>query len=140
MLVPVIVVVPSVLEATSPSFPVTPAAPDSPGSVAYTVAVEVCLMVVVTTVVDDPDPRVYVRTTDSPDDPLPPVGAAVTPVPRGTVAAGVETAPPAVVDARAVAVYEARAAELADSASATGHTVVVRAMVSVTTISLVDPE
>jgi hypothetical protein len=86
-------------------------------------------MVVVTTVVDDPEPSVYVRTTDSdpvcsaPPDPLPAVGAAVTPVPRGTVDAGVETAPPAVFGAVAVAVYEARAAELADSASATGQTV-----------------
>ena len=121
-------------------------------------------MVVVTTVVDDPEPSVYVRTTDSdpvcsaPPDPLPAVGAAVIPVPRGTVGAGVETAPPAVFGAVAVAAYEARAAELADSASATGQTVcdyisfffslpstkwgctVVRAMVSVTTISLVDSE
>jgi hypothetical protein len=59
-------------------------------------------MVVVTTVVEDPEPSVYVRTTDSaPDDPLLAVGAAVTPVPSGTVdagalEAGVEMAPPAV--------------------------------------------
>jgi hypothetical protein len=90
------------------------------------VAVEVCLIVVVTTVVDDPEPSVYVRTTDSdpvctaPLEPLAAaVGAAVMPVPRGVVDAGVDTAPPAV----AVALYEAKAAELADSASATGHTV-----------------
>lgn len=104
VLVPVIVVVgPVSLAETSPSTPVTPAAPDSPGRVAYTVAVEVCLMVVVTTVVEDPEPSVYVRTTDSdpdpvcsaPDDPLLAVGAAVIPVPRGTVDAGVEMAPPA---------------------------------------------
>jgi len=98
-------------------------------------------MVVVTTVVDDPEPSVYVRTTlgepvsEAPLFPLAPaVGAAVTPVPRGTLGAGVDRAPDA------VAVYEAIAAELADSASATGQTVVVRAMVSVTTISLVDSE
>lgn len=128
VLVPVIVVVGPVSEAeTSPCTPVTPAAPDSPGKVAYTVAVEVCLMVVVTTVVDDPDPSVYVRTTlddapvsSAPLDPLAPaVGAAVTPVPRGTVDAGVDKTPPDV----AVAEYEAKAAELADSASATGQTV-----------------
>lgn len=87
-------------------------------------------MVVVTTVVDEPEPSVYVRTTDSdpvcsaPLEPLAPaVGAAATPVERGTVAyAGVETAPPAV----AVAEYEAMAAELADSASSTGQTVLER--------------
>ena len=83
-------------------------------------------MVVVTTVVEDPEPSVYVRTVS--DDPVasappaPDVGAAVTPVPRGTVDAGVEIAP-ALLDAAAVAEYEARAAELADSASATGQTV-----------------
>jgi hypothetical protein len=94
------------------------------------------LIVVVTTVVDDPEPSVYVRTTDSDcDAPLEPlaatVGAVVMPVPRGTVAAaevwtavtpgprGTEEAPADV----AVAEYEARAAELADSASATGQTV-----------------
>lgn len=75
--------------------------------------------------------------SDAPLFPLAPaVGAAVTPVPRGTVGAGVDRAPPEV----AVAEYEAKAAELADSASATGQTVVVRAIVSVTTISLVDSE
>lgn len=139
-----VVVSPDSVAETCPSLPVTPAAPDWPGKVAYTVAVEVCLTVVVTTVVDDPEPRVYVRTTDSdpvcsaPDDPLAPaVGAAVTPVLRGTVAdAGLEVAPPAV----AVAEYEALAAELADSASSTGQTVVVTATVSVITISLVDSE
>jgi len=59
VLVPVRVVVDSV--STAPSFVVTPAASPEfpePGSVAYTVAVEVCLIVVVTTVVLVPDPRV----------------------------------------------------------------------------------
>jgi hypothetical protein len=91
------------------------------------VAVDVCLIVVVTTVVDDPEPSVYVRTVSdevpvsaAPLGPLAAaVGAAVTPVPRGTVDAGVDRTPPDV----AVAEYEANAAELADSASATGQTV-----------------
>jgi len=59
VLVPVKVVVDSV--STAPSLVATPAASPEfpePGIVAYTVAVEVCLIVVVTTVVLVPDPRV----------------------------------------------------------------------------------
>jgi hypothetical protein len=59
VLVPVNVVVGSA--ATPPSTPVTPAASPEfplPGMVAYTVAVAVCLIVVVTTVVLVPDPSV----------------------------------------------------------------------------------
>ena len=76
----------------------------------------------VTTVVDDPEPSVYVRTTLD-EAAAPPLAAAlgadVTPVPRGTVGVGVATAPADVAEAE----YDARAAELADSASATGQTV-----------------
>jgi hypothetical protein len=118
-------------------------------------------MVVVTIVVDVPDPRVYVRTTLS--EPLgPPVPwaplPAETPVPRGID--GTVTTPAAVLEAvlaaDAVAEYDSRAFELADSASSTGQTVykllgsfhasddlllaVVIAMTSVITVSLVDAE
>lgn len=62
--------------------------------------IEVCLIVVVTTVVEEPVPSVYVRTTDSelvswaPLDPLTAFcGAEVIPVPRGMADAGVDTAP-----------------------------------------------
>jgi len=128
VLVPVNVVVGWALSVlTAPSAPVTSASVPLPGMVAYTVAIWVCLIVVVTTVVLVPDPSVYVSTTDdsSPPDPdSPPDGADVGagplfPVPRGTD--GV-VSPPAAVFAP-VAEYEARAAELADSASATGQTV-----------------
>jgi len=53
-------------------------------------------MVVVTTVVEVPEPRVYVRTTDDPSPPAAPVGAEPElPVERGMVGAEVVTAPPA---------------------------------------------
>ena len=84
-----------------------------------------------TTVVELPEPRVYVRTTDS-DPPAvagtPPLPDA--PVPRGTVGAGVTLAPS---EADALAAYDEAMAELADSAAVTGQTVVVIAIVSVTT-------
>lgn len=76
---------------------------------------------VVTTVVEVPLPRVYVRMTDSsPDAPLVAAGPGpLPPVVRGII--GVTTAPSAVLVA--VAEYEAWAAELADSACSTGQTV-----------------
>ena len=117
--------VPVTVVVGSASLPVAPAPPDTVGRVAYTVAVLVCGMVVTITVVLNPEPSVYERTT--PGEPvastplfsLAAVGAAVTPVPSGMADAGIYATPP---DAT-VAEYEAWAAELADSASAIGQTV-----------------
>jgi hypothetical protein len=62
------------------------------GLVAYTVAVEVCLMVVVMTVVDEPVPIVYVRVeSEVAGDSTPP--GPLTPVERGTMTALVTDAP-----------------------------------------------
>jgi hypothetical protein len=106
------------------------------------------LIVVVTTVVEVPDPRVYVRTTESDPLGLATTAAPDTPVERGTtgelttpaavlvsetalpltetpVPRGVEvlTTPAAALVRDAVAEYDARTLEAADSASATGQTV-----------------
>lgn len=126
------------VEEAAPSFPLgTPPAPELGALVAYTVAVLVCLIVVVTTVVDEPEPRVYVRVvSDSgePGEPAPPLGDdPLPPVPSGIEAEGVMTAPPLPVvvalegdPAGPVGAPEAndeRIAEWADEACSTGQTV-----------------
>jgi len=68
-------------------------------------------------------------TEDSPPDAAPVGAGPLFPVPRGTD--GVVSPPSAVFIG--VAEYEAWAAELMDSACSTGQTVVVRAIISVTT-------
>ena len=79
------------------------------------------MMVVVTMVVDVPEPSVYVSVvSEDGDDPAAtPVPDGLDPVLRGTLGV-LDAANPALV---AVALYEARAAEDADSACATGQTV-----------------
>jgi len=72
----------------------------------------VCLIVVVTTVVEVPVPRVYVRVVSSDGLGLE-VTAGPLPVPRGTD--GVAAAP--------ALLWDERIAELADDASATGQMV-----------------
>lgn len=93
-----------------------------PPEVAKTVAVLVCLIVVVTTVVEVPVPRVYVKVVSELGLGLP-VATAPTllaPVPRGTEAVAVML--PAETLAM-LAEKEDWAAELADSASVTGQIV-----------------
>lgn len=134
---PKMVVVGPVEEAAPPFPPFPPLAPPAPelgALVAYTVAVLVCLIVVVTTVVDEPEPRVYVRVVSDPGEPAPPLGDdPLPPVPIGIEAEGVITAPPlpvVVADGEDPAgpvgtpeANEERIAELADEACSTGQTV-----------------
>jgi len=120
-------------------------------SVWYAVAVEVRWIVVVTTVADEPLPSVYVRvelvTVPAPVPVAWEPPAVVTPVPRGTetpLDAGLDEAGPYVGVAigaleYVVAAKEERTADLADSVAVTGQIVVVRAIVSVTTITPVAP-
>jgi len=93
--------------------------PEAAGAVLYEVmystAVEVWWMVVVITVAEDPTPWVYVRVV-SPDG----------------------TATAVVTGMRAALVAAETREEEIDSAAVTGHTVVVRAMVAVTTTPPVD--
>lgn len=106
-------------------------------------------IVVVITVADEPLPSVYVRvelvTVPAPVPVAWEPPAVVTPVPRGTETlldagpdeAGAYVGVAIAVLEDAVAAKEERTADLADSVAVTGQIVVVRAIVSVTIISLV---
>lgn len=146
--VPEIVVVPPFSDPEDPDSPFAPVSPAEAADedlvtywVKYSVEVEVWEMVVVITVVDEPLPRVYVRTVSLPvptgervevgagvleAEELPPSAAALDV--GVTLAIDSDPVPTAAADEAALE----RAADLADSVAVTGQTVVVRAIVSVT--------